>query len=269
MAEEFDSIGPFFIFVSHSVRRCDKDSVGDCMRALRGLPRFELALAEFFFLGRVPANCSWIKQYLGAKERRDSRSFRIPLIPADQDSDLCVLRIPHAKPAGSLVLSIVRDIGVAWCEIIFLVEERIIRDVHLPVHAEEFSVGVDDSCGIAIDTGGLSLENGNDQNHVQLLRDLLHSLDRWSWNWLGDVEALALLRFAEVGSVEELLQADDLGTAGGSFPNAVSRAVDVGVGVGGHSLLDQSDSYWCGHRDAKADTFMLTQEVGRPHHWYT
>ena len=38
-------------------------------------------------------------------------------------------------------------------------------------------------------------------------------------------------------------------------------ALDVGVGIGGHRLLNQSDSYWCGHRSAKADTFRQALEV--------
>ena len=45
-------------------------------------------------------------------------------------------------------------------------------------------------------------------------------------NRLGEVEALALLRFAEVRRVEELLEADDLRAARRGFANALDGRRD-------------------------------------------
>ena len=76
------------------------------------------------------------------------------------------------------------------------------------------------------------------------------------------IEAVGVLRFAEVRRVEKLLKADDLRAPSRGFADALDCSLDVGRDVGGHCLLDQSDGDWCVHHLAKADTFILSQEVG-------
>ena len=66
---------------------------------------------------------------------------------------------------------------------------------------------------------------------LELLRELLHRVGRRPGNRLGEIEALALLRLAEVRRVEQLLEADDLRALVGGFADARDRALDVLVDV--------------------------------------
>ena len=67
-------------------------------------------------------------------------------------------------------------------------------------------------------------------------------VDRRSGDRLREIEALGLLRLAEVRRVEELLQADhDLRAAAGGFADALDGALDVLRRVGGDRFLNQSD----------------------------
>jgi hypothetical protein len=82
----------------------------------------------------------------------------------------------------------------AGCEVVLLVEQRVIRDVHLAIHAHQRAVGVDDGGRIAIDARGLPLEHGHDDHHFQLARELLHDVRAGAGDRFGQVEAVALLR---------------------------------------------------------------------------
>ena len=129
------------VLVADAVRRRDEHAVGDRVRALDRAPRVDLRRAELRLLGRMPADRRRIEENVGAEERRDARGLRIPLIPADQHADVGVARVPDAKAArllGDLAgvdAIVVR--GVAGREIVLLVEQRIVGDVHLPIHAEQ------------------------------------------------------------------------------------------------------------------------------------
>src|SRR5258708_3223062 len=73
-----------------------------------------------FFLGMPTDRCG-IEQNFCALKSGESRALGIPLIPANQNSDLAVLCLPCPEP------------GVARREIKFLVVKRIVRNVHLPI----------------------------------------------------------------------------------------------------------------------------------------
>src|SRR5690348_15095818 len=184
------------------------------MSALHRTPRLDLGLSELRFLCGMPTNRRWIEKDIGAEERCDSRGLRIPLVPADQYANVRELRLPNPEPARLLgdvadrVDAVVRR-RVARDEVILLVEERIVGDVHLPIHAEERSVGVDDGGRIPVHATRLLLEDRNDENDAELLRHRLHRISRWSGNRLSDVETFALLRFTEVRRIEELFEAND------------------------------------------------------------
>ena len=105
------------------------------------------------------------------------------------------------------------------------------------------SVRVEDRSGVAVYTRGLLLEHRNDQDYAELLRDLLHVLDRGSGNRLSDIEALALLRFAEVRGIEQFLQADDLRSTASRFTHSLGSSLDICGCIGGYSFLDKSDFY--------------------------
>src|SRR5215210_6750605 len=110
MPEEFDSVGSRFVLMSDTVRRGDEHSVGDSVRSLRGAPRLELRLAELRLLIGMPADCGGIEQNLRAKQCVDARRLRVPLVPADEHSDIRVAGLPDAKSMGSLMISVVLDV---------------------------------------------------------------------------------------------------------------------------------------------------------------
>src|ERR1043166_5877035 len=102
------------------------------MAALDQFPGAMLICAIFRFLLRMPTDGGRVKKNLSALHRSEARPFGIPLIPADQDADFAVACLPGAEAE------------VARWAIEFLIVERIIRDVHLPVDAEHRPVGIDD-----------------------------------------------------------------------------------------------------------------------------
>ncbi len=63
----------------------------------------------------------------------------------------------------------------------------------------------------------MSLEDRNDDHDLELFRQRLHSLGSWPGNRLSQIEPVGLLRFAEIGRIKELLEADYLSAAAGSF----------------------------------------------------
>jgi hypothetical protein len=60
-------------------------------------------------------------------------------------------------------------------------------------------------------------------------------------NWLRQVEAIALLRLAEVLGVKKLFQTDDLRPAGGGITHEPFGAGDIGRHVSGRVILDEPD----------------------------
>src|ERR1700735_1816857 len=158
MSEELETIGAWFRLMSDAVGSGDVDTVGDRMRALDRPPGLDLRGPELLFLRRVPSDRGRIEKDVGAEEAGDPRGLRVPLIPADQHTDLRVARLPDAKSvggAGGRASFILRRI--ARREVVLLVEERVIRNVHLAVDAEERAIGVDDRGRIAVDARGLPL----------------------------------------------------------------------------------------------------------------
>ena len=113
--------------------------------------------------------------------------------------------------------------------------------MHLPVNAQERSVGVDDRGGVAVHAFRLTFENRDDENDTELLRDALHRLRRRARNRFRDVEALVALRLREVRGVEQFLQADDLRPAARGFTNPWDRRFDGDLDVVGRGVLNDPD----------------------------
>jgi hypothetical protein len=155
--------------------------------------------------------------------------------------------VPHAETARLLgdlpdAVEVVVRRGVARREIELLVEERIVGDVHLAIHAEQGPVRVDDCRGVSIHAACLPLEDRNDQNDAELFRHLLQGRRGRSRNRLGDVEPLVSLRLREVRRVEQLLQANDLRTARRRFPDARDRGLERELQIVGRGILNDPDS---------------------------
>ena len=137
VAEEREAVGARLVLVADAVGRRDVDAVGDRVRALDRPPRVDLRLAPFVLLGRVPADRRRVEEHLRAEQRRDARGLRVPLIPADQDADRGVARLPHLEAGPRARSPLVVEVPVAGREVVLLVEQRIVRDVHLAIHAEQ------------------------------------------------------------------------------------------------------------------------------------
>jgi hypothetical protein len=133
---------------------------------------------------------------------------------------------------------------IAGGEVILLVEQRVIGDVHLPVHAEQRPVGVDDRGRVPVDAGGLALEERDDDDDAELSRELLHRAHGRSGDRLREVEPLALLRFAEVRGVEQLLEADDSRPARRGLADALGCTREIRLEIVAHPLLYETDGEW-------------------------
>src|SRR5918992_5466008 len=240
MAEKLDPFSSRLVLMANAIYRRDVNTVGDAMCALRGLPRFDLRFAVFCLFRRVPAYGCRIENDLRAEQAGDAGCLRVPLIPADQYADGREARLPDAKTARWL--SIVRESRVPRREVVFLVKERIVGDVHLSVYAQQLAVSIYDRCRIAIHASRLPLENRCDYDDLELARELLQRADRCSRNGFCEIEPLGLLRLAEVGSVEQLLKADDLSAAIRGFAHSCHGARDVVRHVVSYGFLDQTDS---------------------------
>ena len=143
LAPEFQAVAAhaFDDFVADAVDRCDEAAVGDGVRTLDGFQCAVLAFAVFFFLAGMPADGGRVKKDLRALHGREPRGFGIPLVPADQHADFSVARLPGIETE------------VAGREIKFFVEQRIVRDVHLAIDAEQRTVRVNDGGGVVINAG--------------------------------------------------------------------------------------------------------------------
>ena len=106
------------------------DAVGDGMRPLDGPPRVELRGAKLILFRRVPADSRGKEQHLGALQRGDARALGIPLVPADQSAHAASARIHSLKTE------------IAQREVVLLVVERIVGDMHLAIDAGNLSVGI-------------------------------------------------------------------------------------------------------------------------------
>ena len=93
------------------------------MRPLDGLPGVVLRRAELVFLGRVPADGSGIEEHLRALQRGEPRALGIPLVPAHERADAAKAGVHGLKAQ------------VARREVVLLVVERVVGDVHLAIDA--------------------------------------------------------------------------------------------------------------------------------------
>ncbi len=163
LAPKLDAVAGQF-FVADPVRDGDVASVGNGVAALDGFPGGVLQGSRRGLLRRMPPDGGRIKENLGALKRRQSRGFRIPLVPADQDPDAGVAGAPGPEAE------------VARGEIELLVIERVVRDVHFPVQAQQRAVGVDHRRGIVVQAFGAFLEERGDNHNATTPGEFLERL---------------------------------------------------------------------------------------------
>ena len=106
---------------------------------------------------------------------------------------------------------------IARREVEFFEEQRIVRDVHLAVEAEQRPVGVDDRGRIVIQTRSALLEQRRDNHHAQFLRERAQSIGGRPGNGFRQIEQPRVFLAAEILRAEQFLQADDLRALSGGF----------------------------------------------------
>ena len=119
------------------------------------------------------------------------------------------------------------------------------RDVGLAVLAEVAAVVVDHGGGVVVDAFLLDFVDGNDEGDVVLPGQVLHQPDGGAvGDGLGEVVPLGGLLGAEVGPVEDLLQADDLGAGFGGLLDVGDVLVDHGLLGGCRARRREARRWW-------------------------
>src|SRR5579872_3929580 len=213
--------------MSHPVDDAHKNAVGNGVRTLDGAPGIVLRGPELLFLLRMPADGGGIKQDIRPLERREAGPFRIPLVPANQRSE------PSMTGVECL------ESQVAGREVIFLVIQGVVGDMHLAIEALEASVGVEDGGGIVVKPARPPLKDRGDNHHSFFLRDPRHAFRGGAGNGFGQVEKLGGLTLAEVLRAKQLRQTNDLRPSPGRFTDLLPGAIQIFVGLGRTRHLDQ------------------------------
>src|SRR5262249_21337072 len=117
-------------------------------------PRRMLALAIFGFFARMPTDGRRIEENLRATKSRKTRALGVPLIPTDQRADLVIPCVEGLEPE------------VTGREVKLLVKERIVGDVHLAVHSEQFATRINHYCRIVIETRSATFKERRDDHDV-------------------------------------------------------------------------------------------------------
>ena len=116
--------------------------------------------------------------------------------------------------------------------------------MHFAIDAEHRAVCVDDGGRIAIHACRLPLEQRDHQHDAQFLRQPLHGVGRVARDRFRQIEPLALLRFAEVRRLKELLQAHDLRAFTSRLANEPVRPLEVRGDIGCRMVLNDADGEW-------------------------
>src|SRR5919112_623063 len=134
---------------------------------------------------------------------------------------------------------------VAGAEVELLPELVEVRDVVLAVLAEDAAVRVHHHGGVVVDAGLLLLIDRQHHDHAELTRQRGEALHDGPVGRLGVVVVLDVLGDAEVGPVEELLEADDLsalrlGVPGEALVQVQHRGLVTRPGRLGDSCSDRA-----------------------------
>ena len=116
------------------------------MGPLDGAPGVVLRDPELGLLRGMPSDGGRIEQNACALQRRNARTFRIPLVPANQ----------RAEPSGGGIEGFESE--VARREIKFFLVKRVVGDMHFAVDAAQNAVRIEDRCRVVIDAGGALFE---------------------------------------------------------------------------------------------------------------
>src|SRR5262249_23853765 len=159
-----------------------------------------------------------------------ARSLRIPLVPAYQDADTAEPGVEGAKTQ------------VTGREIVLLVIERIVRNMHLAVKPKKATVRVQDGCGVVIDADRSFFEDRGDDNGLTIPGNRGKGVRSRTGNGLRQVKKCGILALAEIRGAKQFLQADYVGAGGRSLTDSGHGSRQVGFEVRSAAHLHQANA---------------------------
>ena len=164
------------------IDRGDEDAVGDRVGPVHRDPG--IVLPGLFMGGFVvtPRNRRRKKKYLGPTQGDESGRFGKPLVPADEHAQMSLGRLVCWPGPASVVTFTWR---IARCEIVFLKEVWVIRDVHLAISAHDRTTRINHDGRVVVDAGVASFEQRGDQMNSRFLGQTAQLLADGSRNRLG------------------------------------------------------------------------------------
>ena len=205
------------------------------MAAEHRIPRLILLAVERL-LAVEPADRGGIEDRLGAGHRGEPGGLGIPLVPADE------------RPHGESARGHAHEARITWGKIKLLVVVRVVRDVHLAIHAGRGAIGLEDHGGVVEEAGAPPLENAPHEHDVVRLRRGGEPVGERPGHHLGLGKLPVVLGLAGVFAGEELLEADDLGPLLRRRGDPGDGLNDVGLAIGGAGRLHEADADGGGRR---------------------
>ena len=169
---------------------------------------------------------------VGPAQRQQPRVLREVPVVADHDPD----RDPEGRGVGGKP-------GVARPEVVLLVARQVLGDHQgnrtLARPPQQVAVGAEHGGGVVELALDHPLVDGRDQHDPLVLGQPGHGLDGRPGDGLRQLVIPGVLLVAEVGGVEQLLEADDAGPLGGGLLDVAPGLLDVLLLVRTSLELDQ------------------------------
>ena len=188
-----------------------------------------LFLSEFRFFGGHPADGGGVEEDAGSVHGGEAGTFRVPLIPADENADAADGSVPCAEAA------------VAGSEVVFFLELGVVGYVHLAVGTEERPVRIDHAAGIEVEPRGGFFEDGEEDDDLEFPGESAETVGEGAGDGFGEFEPFRVEVLAEVEGSEEFLEADDAGSLFGGFGDEGFGAADVVGHAGGAAHLHEAE----------------------------
>ena len=186
-------------FKAHTVDTDYGYAVGYGVTALYGYPCVALTLLFFRVVKGVVAYGCGINQQVCPLECHDARALGVPLVPAYH----------YTKSTERGLYRLKSD--VTGGEIEILIVTRVIGDMHFTVFASYVPVALKDYSGVVVQSGLATFKERCDQHHAIFACELCVVVRGLSRYRCGYVECVDILGLAEIQTVVQFLQDDELG----------------------------------------------------------